>query len=228
MTQKAAQDGHFSLVLGGDHSVAMGSISGVLRERPNLGVLWVDAHADINTMDTSASGNIHGMPVSFLLRLLEVTELPGCEWMADVPKLLPENLVYVALRDVDDGEKRLLRKLGIKAFTMHDVDHHGIGKVMEMALDTLVGKGERPLHMSFDIDATDPSIAPATGTAVVGGLNYRESHYVCEAMAETRLMGSMDMVEVNATLGKTKEDGDRTVAEALRLIGSSLGQSIID
>lgn len=136
-------------------------------------------------------------------------------------------MVYVGLRDMDDNEKRLLPKLGIKGFTMQDIDRHGIGKVMEMALDHIAGRNERPLHLSFDIDATDPSIAPSTGTAVQGGLNFRESHYVCESIAETGLLSSMDMVEVNPQLGRTPEDAEKTLQEALGLIGSALGRTIM-
>lgn len=135
-------------------------------------------------------------------------------------------LVYIGLRDMDEHEKRIIPKLGIKSFTMQDVDRLGIGRVMEQTLEHLCGAKNRPLHLSFDIDASDPSVAPSTGTAVAGGLNYRESHYVCEAIAETGLLSSMDMVEVNPILAASEADREKTVHAALELIGSALGRSI--
>jgi arginase len=128
-TAAAAAEGDFVLTLGGDHSIAMGSIAGVLTARPELAVVWVDAHADINLPDTSPSGNVHGMPLSFLLRLVDPSLVPGCEWLAGTPPLTTSRLVYVGLRDLDTGEKKAIRSAGIRAFTMQDVDKHGIGKV---------------------------------------------------------------------------------------------------
>ena len=126
----AARQGHFVLTLGGDHSVALGTVSGVLAARPTAGILWVDAHADINDPATSPTGNLHGMPLSLLMGLVAPSAVPGFEWMASAPPpLLPRSLVYVGLRDLDGGEKAVIRRLGIKAFTMHDIDRHGIGKV---------------------------------------------------------------------------------------------------
>lgn len=223
---KSAEDGHFTLTLGGDHCIAIGSLAGALRARPNLGVLWVDAHADINAPEFSPSANAHGMPVAFLTKLIDVDEIPGYKWMSKVPKLDPSKLVYVGLRDLDTFEKGLIKKLGIKTFTMQHVDKYGIGKIMEMSLDHLASQGECPLHMSFDIDGCDPSIAPATGTKVPGGLNFRESSYVCEAVAETGLLVSMDMVEVNPLLA-TRAEADATIDLGVDLIRSSLGQNIL-
>jgi len=221
-----ASMGRFVLTLGGDHSVGVGTLSGILQARPNVGVLWVDAHADINTPETSGTGNIHGMPISFVSKLYDASsKLPGFEWMAAVPPLTGDQLVYVGLRDVDLGERELIRKLGATAYTMHDIDKHGIGKVMEMALDKL---GERPLHVSYDIDACDPGIAPSTGTAVRGGLNFREAHYVAEEAANTGRLGSFDMVEVNPGLVVgTDEVGEDTVQMALALTASALGNTIL-
>jgi arginase len=244
----AARNGDFVLTLGGDHSVALGSVSGILRARPQARVVWVDAHADIHDPSTSVSGNAHGMPLSFLIRLADPSRYPGYEWLADpaleIPPLETRRLVYVGLRDVDAAERRLIRSKGIKAFTMADIDRHGIGKVMEMALDHVSAGQEgasSPLHLSFDVDACDPSIAPSTGTAVAGGLNYRESHYVCEACAETGRLGSMDMVEVNPRIvgqgqGQGQGQGgnsavrgpaEETAATAAAFIASARGKSIL-
>jgi len=232
-TRDEAKSGNFVLTLGGDHSVAMGSIAGVLSARPKLGVVWVDAHADINTPSTSPSGNVHGMPVAFLMRLIDVNKYHGLEWLVGpemgVPRLDPSRVGYIGLRQVAKGERNLLRRLGIRAYDMHQVDRLGIAKVMEETLEYLVGPavGPTPLHLSFDIDACDPSIAPSTGTTVEGGLNFRESHFICEELAKTRLLGSMDMVEVNPSLGSSRKDAGTTAKTAAGLISSALGQSVL-
>jgi arginase len=241
LVRAATQEGRFALTLGGDHSIAAGSVSGVLSVRPDARILWVDAHADIHSPTTSISGNAHGMPLSFLLRLVDPRTVPGHAWLAESsPPLLPSRLVYVGLRDVEKPERKLIASLGIRAFTMTDIDRLGIGKVMEMALDTLLGGkgGEHPLHVSFDVDAVDPTIIPGTGTAVQGGLNYREAHYLCEACAETGLLGSMDVVEVNPLLEQGNKEGagagagaggsgGTTVPTAIGFIASALGKSIL-
>lgn len=227
---REARDGKFVLTLGGDHSIGLGTVAGILQARPDTGVIWVDAHADINTPETSNSGNMHGMPVGLLAKLTDTTVIPGLDWLKSVPTLQPEQIVYVGLRDLDRGERKFLRDLNIQAFTMFHVDKYGIGKIMEMALDHL---NNRPLHLSYDIDACDPVIAPATGTAVRGGLTYREAHYVAEACAESGRLGSMDMVEVNpqfkdgTTGALAKEMSDATVDLGLALIGSALGNRIL-
>ncbi|EQC31536.1 arginase [Saprolegnia diclina VS20] len=225
--EEKAKQGKFTLVLGGDHTIGAGSLAGLLRAHPDAGIIWVDAHADINTPTTSDSGNMHGMPISFLMQnLVDSSKVPGFEWLANGPVLKPEQLVYIALRDVDQGEKRILKDLGIKAFCMQSVDRYGIGKTMEMALDHLCGEKERPLHMSYDIDAVDPVDAPSTGTRVRGGLTWREANYVAEAVAETNLLVGLDMVEVNPSLAPGK-GADLTVDMALLLIGSALGRRIL-
>lgn len=226
VVETAAREGDFVLSLGGDHSIAMGSLGGMLRARPNLSVVWVDAHADINAPETSSSGNIHGMPLSFLMKLVDAGKVPGCEWIVDVPRLHVERLVYIGLRDIDMAEKKAIKTLGIKAFTMHDVDKWGIGKVMEMALDHVASKSNVPLHLSYDIDAVDPTVAPSTGTAVPGGLNYREAHYVAEACAQSGLLGSMDVVEINPELA-LGAGGMATVKLGVELVASALGKSIL-
>lgn len=257
-----AREGKFPLVLGGDHSVGIGSVAGALRARPDTAVLWVDAHADLNTPWTSPSGNIHGMSISFLLEAVAAASasarapaelagkslraasatLPGFAWLGagDQPGLHPDQLAYVGLRDVDEGEVSILRELGIRCYTMHDVDRHGIGETVEMALDYLLGAGagtstdtggsRRPLHLSFDVDAVDPDLAPSTGTVVRGGLTYREAHFLAEAVAGSGALTSMDMVEVNPDLGGTSTDNraaESTAGLAMQIIGSALGNTIL-
>ncbi|TDH73669.1 uncharacterized protein CCR75_008438 [Bremia lactucae] len=225
--KEKAGEGKFCLVLGGDHTIGTGSLAGVLSVYPDAGVIWVDAHADINTPADSDSGNMHGMPVAFLMDgMIDSSKVPGFEWLVNGPTMKPEQLVYVGLRDIDMFERRVMREKGIKAFTMQDVDRFGIGKTMEMALDHLCSKKQRPLHMSYDIDAVDPLVAPSTGTRVRGGLTWREAHYVAEAVAETNLLVGLDMVEVNPSLAPG--DGARiTVDMALLLISSALGNRIL-
>lgn len=225
--EQKAGEGKFCLVLGGDHTIGAGSVAGMLSVHPDAGIIWVDAHADINTPQTTESGNMHGMPLSFLMNgLVDNSTVPGMEWLVNGPTMKPEQLVYVGLRDVDAGERRIINELGIKAFTMQEVDRFGIGKTMEMALDHLCGKQQRPLHMSYDIDAVDPLIAPSTGTKVRGGLTWREAHYVAEAVAETNLLCGLDMVEVNPTLAPG-QGAQITVDMALVLIASAMGNRIL-
>lgn len=217
-----ASEGSFVLTLGGDHSISIGSGAGALLARPDLGVLWVDAHADINTPKSSNSGNVHGMSVAFLMRLGEVY-IPGFEWLRDIPPLLPQNIVYVGCRELDLPERQFLRGNNIKVMTMYEIDKYGIGKVMEMALDHL---GDKAIHLSYDIDAIDPLYAPSTGTPVRGGLTWREGHFVAEEAAASGQLVSMDLVEVNPQLAKdiNKEE---TVSLAVGLIASALGATIL-
>ena len=243
------KQGHFPLLLGGDHTVALGSISGLLSVRPSTRVLWVDAHADINTPATSLSQNCHGMPVAFLTKLVNPSTLgPHWEWLNSIPPLPLKHLAYIGLRDVDEGEVRVLKKLGVLCFTMHDIDRVGIGEVMKKALKHLLNGGVKvggsstgtstststgsspphPLHLSFDIDACDPSVAPSTGTVVPGGLTYREAHYICEAAAASGALCSMDMVEINPELGSPEEVArGATARAAVALIGSALGKTVL-
>jgi arginase len=222
--KEQAEKGRFVLTIGGDHSIGIGTLAGVLQVRPDSGVIWVDAHADINTPSMSPTGNMHGMPLAFLLGLVDVAGIPGCEWLANIPKLKPEQVSYVGLRDIDIGERDILRKLNIQAFTMHHVDKFGIGKVMEMILDH---QKKRPLHVSYDIDACDPAIAPSTGTRVRGGLSYCEAHYVAEAVAETGRLGSVDMVEVNPVLAGGESDNGETADLGLALVADLLGNRML-
>ncbi|KAJ4985001.1 hypothetical protein SVAN01_09523 [Stagonosporopsis vannaccii] len=217
-----AKDGKLVLTLGGDHSIAMGTISGTakaVRERlgREIAVIWVDAHADINTPETSDSGNIHGMPVSFLTGLAKEDREDCFGWLKPEHMLSTKKLVYIGLRDIDRGEKKILREHGIKAFSMHDVDRHGIGKVMDMAL-AWIGS-DTPIHLSFDIDALDPMWAPSTGTAVRGGLTLREGDFIAECVAETGSLIALDLVEVNPSLDEVGAN-DTIHRERIVILGS--------
>jgi len=239
VSQKAA-DGKFVLTIGGDHSVAAGSITGIMKHRPQLAVVWIDAHGDCNTPETSPSKNYHGMPLAHVMGWFS-RPVRGFEWYeehtATCPPLAEDQVALIALRDVDQTERDLLRNSGVHVFTMSDIDRLGIGAVMELALERIDPKGRRPLHLSFDIDSCDPSIAPGTGTKARGGLSYREAHYICERLAVTRRLGSMDIVEVNPELDKhTEEDmhGDdpdiratETVRLGIELVASALGKTIV-
>ncbi|TFK30052.1 arginase [Coprinopsis marcescibilis] len=216
------KNGELPVTLGGDHSLAMGTISGSLSHHPNTCVVWVDAHADINSIETTESGNIHGMPLSFLLGI--GSSVPEFDWVKAL--LRTDSLVYIGLRDVDAGEKAILRQHNIKAFSMHEVDRYGIGKVVEMALDHVNPNRDRPIHLSFDVDALDPSVAPSTGTPVRGGLTFREGHYICEAIYETGLLVAMDLMEVNPSLADSVSV-EQTVAVGCSLLRSALGETLL-
>lgn len=194
-----------------------------MSKRPNTGVVWVDAHSDINTPESSLSGNMHGMPVSFLLGLVKgANKLPSMEWFN--PCLNPKDIVYIGLRDLDKAEKVMIKELGIKAFTMYDIDKYGIGKVMEETLNYLSNKTS--IHLSYDIDALDPVYAPSTGTSVRGGLTFREGNFVCEALYESGKMTSMELVEVNPLI-KSELDAKSTLDMSISLISSAMGQRIL-
>ncbi|RKP01916.1 hypothetical protein CXG81DRAFT_18348 [Caulochytrium protostelioides] len=209
------------LTLGGDHSLAMGTIAGTSRVYSNLGVIWVDAHADINTPESTDSGNLHGCPVSFLMGL--AGKVPGFEWLQ--PCLATNRLVYIGLRSVDDGEKKILRDHKIKAFSMHDVDGHGIGRVMEMALDYLGTNA--PIHLSYDVDGIDPTVIAATGTPVRGGLTFREGHYICEKLYETGQLVAMDLMEVNPSLGEVITEKEQTIQVGCSLVRAAFGETLL-
>ncbi|KAL9189082.1 hypothetical protein ACHAXT_011572 [Thalassiosira profunda] len=223
--------GRFPLILGGDHSIGIGSLAGILRAKPETGVIWVDAHADLNIPGVSESGNMHGMPLGLMMKELipDRSVIPGLEWMEEgtAPHLAPDSLVYVGLRDIDKAERRFIRQLGIKTFTMYDIDHYGIGRVMDMALEHLLQKNaDRPIHLSYDIDAVDPQHAPATGTAVRGGLTWREAHFVAEHVVKSGALASAEIVEVNATLSDG-QGADNTVELGHQLVNAMLGESIL-
>ncbi|KAH8724389.1 hypothetical protein GQ44DRAFT_275852 [Phaeosphaeriaceae sp. PMI808] len=225
---KHAKSGKMVVTIGGDHSIAIGTISGTakaIRERlgREIAVIWVDAHADINTPETSDSGNIHGMPVSFLTGLATEDREDVFGWLKEHHRLSTKKLVYIGLRDIDKGEKKILREHGIKAYSMHDVDRHGIGKIMDMALGWI--GNDTPIHLSFDIDALDPMYAPSTGTAVRGGLTLREGDFICECVAETGSLIALDLVEVNPSLDEHGV-GD-TVRAGLSIVRCALGDTLL-
>lgn len=208
----------FPLVLGGDHSIAIGTLAGLSTHYENLGVIWYDAHGDINTVDTSPSGNIHGMPLAVSLgygheRLTAIFE--------QYPKLKPENLVLIGTRDLDDGEKQLLRELNVKVYTMHEIDRIGMPQVITETIDYLQDRTDG-VHLSFDLDGINPSEAPGVGTPVDGGITFRESHLALEMLAESDMITSAEFVEVNPMLDDKKKTADLTVALAGSLFGEKL------
>uniref|UniRef100_A0A672JJF1 Arginase n=2 Tax=Salarias fasciatus TaxID=181472 RepID=A0A672JJF1_SALFA len=217
--------GHTVVMLGGDHSLALGSAAGHARQCPDLCLIWVDAHPDLNTPMSSPSGNFHGQPVTFMLKELQgkVPEIRGFSWVK--PFLSSRDLVYIGLRDVDPGEYQIMKALGIQYFSMRDIDRLGIQRVMEVTFDHLLARKQRPIHLSFDIDSFDPSLAPATGTPVNGGLTYREGIYITEEIHNTGLLSVMDLVEVNPVLGNSREATEATASLAVDVIASCLGQT---
>lgn len=207
------------LTLGGDHSISMATVAAALRGPAACsGVIWLDAHADLNTPLTSPSGNVHGMPVAHLLGYGS-PELHAV-WGGGAA-LAPEQLVYIGLRSLDPAERELINELGIRAFTMQDIDRHGIAAVADNALAHLAGADR--LHVSFDADALDPDVAPGVGTPVPGGLTYREAHLLMELLAATGKVASIDLVEVNPIL----DQRNRTASVLVELTASLLGKRIL-
>eukprot|EP00697_Spironema_sp_BW2_P006514 gnl/Spiro4/1971_TR941_c1_g1_i1.p1 gnl/Spiro4/1971_TR941_c1_g1~~gnl/Spiro4/1971_TR941_c1_g1_i1.p1 ORF type:complete len:354 (+),score=91.87 gnl/Spiro4/1971_TR941_c1_g1_i1:110-1171(+) len=223
LNYREAMRGNVVLNIGGDHCIATGTIGGLLRARPEMCVIWVDAHADINTPETTSSGNLHGMPVAMLMKLGMATMIPGFEWMTEVPALPLHRLAYIGLRDVERGERQLLRQLGIRAFSMHDIDKYGIGRVVFDALKHVNPMRNRPIHLSFDIDGVDPAVTPSTGTTVPGGLSFREAHYIAEELSCTGYLASMDIVEVNPAIHETQHCAYKTVDFAKQIVLSAFG-----
>lgn len=209
----------FPLVLGGDHSIAIGTLAGVSNHYENPGVIWYDAHGDINTMETTPSGNIHGMPLAISLGLghEQLTSI-----MHENPKVKPENIVMIGVRDLDEGEKDLLKKLNIKVYTMHEIDRIGMPRVMEETITYLKERTDG-VHLSFDLDGINPSEAPGVGTPVIGGLSYRESHLALEMLAEADIITSAEFVEVNPML----DDKNKTAILTVALAGSLFGEKLI-
>ena len=216
---KAVKDDTTPLVLGGDHSIAIGTMAGLARNSRRRGLLWFDAHADFNTSDTTPSGNIHGMPVSAILGLghprLAGFDSPGA-------KLDARNVVYVGLRSVDKEEAEILTDSRVTYYTMRDIDQMGMAKVMEEAIQKAT-KGVDELHLSFDMDVVDPRWAPGTGTTVEGGLTFREAHLAMEMLSDCGLLSSLEFVEVNPLL----DTGNVTGQFAVGLICSALGKAIV-
>jgi len=209
----------FPLILGGDHSISIGTIAGLANFYENLGVIWYDAHTDINTPETSPSGNIHGMPVAVSLGM-------GDERLINLegyfPKIKPENIVYIGARSIDEGEKELISKLGIKIFTMRDIDSIGMKKVMEETIAYLKSRTDG-VHLSLDLDAIDPLYAPGVGTPVMGGISYRESRLAMEMLANSGLITSAEFVEVNPIL----DERNKTGALAVELITILFGKRLL-
>ena len=221
--EKILRPGHFPLVLGGDHSIAIGTISGAAvearRKRLKLGVLWVDAHADFNTPESSPSGNIHGMPLAACIGLgpRALTRIGGV-----FKKVEPQNVAIVGLRTLDKGERANILRYGVKIFTMEDIDKYGIHHVMN-EVNRRIGKKVDHLHVSFDLDRVDPVYAPGVGTPVKGGLDYREAHLIMEMVAESKKMRSLELVEVNPIL----DNRNQSAEFAVELMQSAFGKKIL-
>jgi arginase len=212
-----ARAGRTPLVLGGDHSIAMGTLSGLHSVFGPGGVLWVDAHGDVNRPDTSPSGNVHGMPLAAALGKCGFS----VDGLAEPPWVDRERVALVGLRELDSGEKALVGELRLRAFTMADIDRRGIAAVMRDALEVVGGPGF--VHLSLDVDVCDPEIAPGVGTPVRGGLSYREAHLAMELIAEAAVLTSMEVVELNPILDHANLTGQL----AVELVASALGARIL-
>jgi arginase len=221
--EAAVRGGRMPLVLGGDHSVACGTIAGMAahlrRKKQKLGLLWIDAHPDMNTPQTSTSGNVHGMPLACSIGMgpRRLTHLCGF-----APKVDPARVALVGIRDVDALEKPHVRNSGVRAFTMRDIDERGARSVMAEALEIVSG-GSPGFHVSLDLDAVDPEYAPGVGTPVRGGLSYREAHLVMEMVGDSRSMLSLEVVEVNPIM----DEANRTAQLACELVLSAMGKRIL-
>jgi arginase len=215
--------GRFPLVLGGDHSIAVGTVSGIAsvhRERQQkIGLIWFDAHADMNTPETSPSGNVHGMPLAALLGFgSEPMQVLFGAW----PKVEPQNTVLIGIRSLDTSERDVLKRSGVKAFTMKEIDRLGMGVVTEQAIAAATA-GTAGFHLSFDLDGMDPLVAPGTGTPEPGGVTYREAHLMMELIADSERLIGLEMVEVNSIL----DNRNQTAELAVGLIASALGRRIL-
>jgi arginase len=211
LVAKSANEDRVPLVLGGDHSIAMGSLSGMAQARGKGAALWIDAHGDLNTPATSPTGNVHGMPLAAALGVAG----------EGFPEATIERAALVGVRSLDAGERELVKQLDVKVFTMSDLDKHGVQRVLDEALTFL--SSSRFVHVSLDLDAVDPQVAPGVGTPVRGGLSYREAHFVLELVAESTLLDSLDVVEVNPILDRENE----TAKLAVELVASALGARIL-
>lgn len=224
MVERSLEEGMTPVILGGDHSVAAGTVAGVAafyrKQHRKIGLLWIDAHADLNTPETSPSGNVHGMPLAALVGL-------GPEPLAKIlgfsPKVAPENVVIIGVRDIDMTEKENIRRAGItEVYTMRDIDERGMRTVMEEALRA-AGRGTAGYHVSLDMDWIDPEDAPGVGTPVRGGATYREAHLAMEIIADHGRMVSFEIVEVNPVI----DEHNRTADLAVELISSAFGKKIL-
>jgi arginase len=221
--EDAMDQGRFPVILGGDHSVAIGTISGIARhlrkKGQSLGVIWVDAHTDMNTPTTSPSGNIHGMPLAVLLGHghADLVAIAG-----ERPALDPEYVAVIGARDIDLLERDVIRQTGIRVYTMSELDDRGTAVCVREAIER-VSRASGGIHLSFDLDGVDPDHAPGVGTPVSGGLDVRESHLICEKLAQTQRLIGVELVELNPIL----DDKNRTGKLAVWLILSALGKSIL-
>ena len=221
--ENAASEDRVPLVLGGDHSVAVGTVSGMSRymrrKKRSLGLIWIDAHADMNTPQTSPSGNVHGMPLACCIGQgpRELTHLYGY-----APKVAPENTALVGVRDIDQLEKPHVRNSGVRSFTMREIDERGLRAIMEEAIQ-IASAGTGGFHVSLDMDAVDPQEAPGVGTPVRGGITYREAHLAMETICDSRNMVSMEVVEVNPVI----DEANRTAVLAVELVMSAMGKKIL-
>lgn len=209
--------GHFPLAIGGDHSLSLGSLRGATRRR-NLGVIWLDAHGDFNTDETSPSGNVHGMPLAALCGLgdARLVKLGNPARMVN-----PRNVVVMGARDLDQGERALMQHAGVHVIAMEQIDRIGMYEAMQRALE-FATQGTDGVYLSLDLDALDPLDAPGVGTPVPGGLTYREAHLACEMIAESGTLRGMDLVEVNPIL----DERNRTAILAVELAASALGKRV--
>jgi arginase len=220
---RALKAGRKPIVLGGDHSIGMGTISGVSRftkeQNSAMGLIWIDAHADMNTPDTTHSGNIHGMPLSVVLGhgFPDLVNMNGF-----APKVRPQNVALIGIRTLDSEEKELCRKSGIRYFTMREIDERGMHAAMQEAL-AVANNGTAGFHLSFDLDGIDPLYAPGVSTPVTGGISYREAHLILEMMADTKKLLSMEFVELNPM----RDLEHKTAGLVVDLIQSALGKSIV-
>jgi arginase len=222
LVMKTLEAGKVPLVLGGDHSVAAGTVAGVAefyrKQNQKIGLIWIDAHSDMNTPDTSPSGNVHGMPLAAIMGL-------GPNELGNIfnfsPKIHPENCVLVGIRDVDAHEKENIRRAGVEVFTMRDIDERGMRSVMEEAL-RMAGRGTAGYHVSLDMDWIDPEDAPGVGTPVWGGATYREAHLAMEIISDHGRMLSMEIVEVNPVIDEHNQTADLAVELALSAFGKKI------
>lgn len=223
VTADTLDAGEIPLVIGGDHSIAMGTIAGVSahfrQENADIGLIWFDAHGDMNLPDTSPSGNIHGMP---LAHVLGHGDKDLANILGQCPAVKPENVVLLGIRDIDRNERDFIRESGVKVFTMSDIDERGMTAVSRETLD-IVNSNTAGFHISFDVDGCDPSVIPGSGTLVPGGVSFREAHQLLENCASTQRMTSMEVVELNPFLDHANISAERAVA----LIQSAFGMSIL-
>ena len=207
-------------MLGGDHSIAIGTLAGLSDKYSNLGVIWYDAHADLNTAETSPSGNIHGMPLAVSIGL-------GHEDLVNLyskkQKVKPENVIIIGARSVDPGERELIKEQGIKVYTMHEIDRDGMTAVMKDAIAYLHSRNVDGVHLSLDLDGLDPLYTPGVGTPVPGGISYRESHLAMEMLEDSGLITSAEFVEVNPIL----DEKNKTADVAVGLMGSLFGEKLL-